>query len=169
VRPPKKANLEKVVEGVKKVVYQPQAVEVYEIKTEKKRHLLGNLVIGLLYLLGSTVSLGLVFAIFFAAKVPIASVYIDTLNVAVIVFAALIIRQRAKELVVEERASVWEFFVDTLSVPVGRIGQWVANKWKEYNLVSVFFTLLIDAPVQALFEFVESWSSFIKDKKAQLR
>ena len=93
----------------------------------------------------------------------------DTLNVAVLVFAALVIRQRAKELVIEEKASIWEFIIDTLSVPIGKIGQWLAKKWKEYNIASVFLTVLVEIPFVMVLEFIEGWSSFIKEKKAGLR
>ena len=168
VRPPGKKNLDKVISEIKKIVYRLEGKDVYEIKAKKQRKVLVALVVSLLYLLGSCLSLGLVFWIFYIARVPITSVYIDTLNVAMIVFAALIVRQRAKELVVEEKTSFWEFFLDTLFVPVGRIGQWLSDKWKEYNIVSVFFTILIDTPFQALIGFIESWSTFIKEKKAQI-
>lgn len=168
VRLPRESNLVRVKEEVRKIVYQQRKEDTYEIRANKKRGPLTMLIISLLYLAVSLLSLGFVFWIFYLARVPITSVYIDTLNVAVIVFAALIIRQRAKELVVEERANFLEFLIDALSVPMARIGQWLANKWKEYNIVSVFFTILIDVPFMTLVEFVENWSSFIKEKKAQL-
>jgi len=102
-------------------------------------------------------------------RLPISSVYVDTLNVAVIVSAALLIRQKSKELLVEEKNTFLEFILDTLSVPLGKLGQWISQKWKEYNVVSVFFTVLVDMPVQTIVDLIEDWSLYIKDKKARLR
>ncbi len=169
VRPPGKTNLERVIKEIKKVVYSRKEKDIYEIRADKKRNPLLAFIIGVLYLLITFTSLGLVFLLFKWSRIPATSVYIDTLNIAVIVFAALGIRQKAKELVVVERTTFGEFLLDMLSVPVAKIGQWLANKWKEYNIVSVFFTVLIDAPFSALIGFIEDWSLFIKEKKAGLR
>jgi hypothetical protein len=85
-----------------------------------------------------------------------------------VVFAGTIIRQRAKELTIEEKRGFWQFLLDILSVPVAKLGQWLSNKWREYNIVSVFLTVLVDMPFSTLVEFIESWSTFLKEKKAEL-
>ncbi len=168
VKPPRKSNLERVVKETCKVAYPAKEKDVYEIKARKKRGLGVRFIVGFLYLLATFVSLTFTFFLFELAKVPVTSLYIDTLNVAVIVFAALVIRQRAKELVVEEKASFWEFIIDILSVPVAEIGQWLANKWKEYNIVSVFFIALVDMPFSTFIHFIENWSSYLKEKKSEI-
>jgi len=168
VRPPGKTNLERVVKEMKKMVYPQKEKDVYEIRAGRRINPLFAFIITALYLLTTFGSLVLVFMVFKWARVPITSIYIDTLNVAVIVFAALVVRRRSKELVVQERTTFWEFLLDMLSVPVAKIGQWIANKWKEYNIVSVFMIALVDAPFSAVIEFIESWSQFLKQKKAGL-
>jgi len=55
-----------------------------------------------------------------------------------------------------------EFSVDAFSIPVAKVGQWLASKWKKYNIVSVFFTALIDMPFFVFINFIENWSSFLK-------
>jgi len=169
IKPPKASNLEKVVEEVNKIVFPQAREDIYEIQVGKKRSKIAGFIISFLYILATFVSLGAVFWVFYIAKVPPTSVYIDTLNIAVIVSAALVIRQKSKEIVVEETASILEFFLDILSVPLGKIGQWLSDKWREYNLVSVFFITLVDMPFSALVEFTENWSSFLKKKKAEIR
>jgi len=39
---------------------------------------------------------------------------------------------------------------------------------EKYNVVSVFVTALIDMPFLAFINFIESWSSFLKEKKAEI-
>jgi len=166
-KPPPPSNLERLIKEINKIVYQQKKKDVYEIKKRQRRSFLSFLV-GMLYFLGSVLSLGLTILVFYAARVPPTSVILDTLNVAVIVFAAVVIRQRAKELTVEERTKFWEFSLDILAIPIAKIGQWLSAKWKEYNVVSVFFSALVDMPFATLVEFIEDWSTFLKEKKAEI-
>jgi len=169
IKLPKIDNLKRVILEVQKIIYDTDSKDVYEIRLKKRRKLIMNILIGVIYTLTNAGSIVLVFWVFKIARVPITSIYIDTLNVAMVVFAALIIRQKAKEMTVIEKVSFGEFFLDILSIPVGKLGQWLSAKWKEWNIVSVFFTAIIDIPFLTITEFIESWSSFIKEKKAEIR
>ncbi len=168
IRPPRPENLERVLQETKKVVYEQAETDLYELNVLKKRNPVIHLLVGLLYSLGSAVSLGFIFWLFEVAKVPATSLYIDTLNVAMIVFAALVIKQRSKELTIDEKAAIWEFPLDIFSIPLGKLGQWLSEKWKEYNIVSVFLIALVDMPFSTFTQFIESWSSYIKEKKAEI-
>ncbi len=167
IRLPPEENEEKVIEEIKKVVYQQDEPDIYEIR-EQKRGFFAKLFISLLYAFTTFISIGLVFFLFYIARVPVTSLFVDTLNVSMVVFAGLLIRQRAKELTIKEKTTFWQFLLDVLSVPVAKLGQWLSNKWKEYNIVSVFLTVLIDMPFSSLIKFIEDWNSFIKEKKAEL-
>lgn len=169
IKPPGEDNFKKVVEEMNKLAYPHEEKDIYEIKVRKKKSWLMNLLIGVIYIVTNIASIMFVFWIFRFAKVPLTSLYIDTLNVAMVVFAALIIRQRAKEMTVTEKTSISQFVLDILSIPVAKLGQWLSAKWKEWNIVSVFFTALIDIPFLTLTEFVENWSAFLKEKKAEIR
>jgi hypothetical protein len=169
VRMPKEGNLIKVKEEMQKIVFKQKVEDTYEVKVRGKRNIFIQVFVTILYILGTGGSLWGTYKLFDWAGIPITSLYIDTLNVAVLVFAAIIIRGRAKELVVEDKPTFWEFLIDTLSIPIGKIGQWLSSKWKEYNIASVFFTILVDIPFVTVLEFVEGWSTFIKEKKAEIR
>jgi len=169
VRLPRESNLEKAVEGVQRLVYPGEKRDVFELRPARRRSAVAQAAVYFLYLVSSVLSLGLVTAAFYYAHVPITSVVLDAFNVAVVVFAGLVIRQRAKELTVEEeRVNVLEFFLDVLSIPVAKVGKWLSQKWKEYNVVSVLFAALIDAPFLTFIEMVEGWSVFMKEKKDEL-
>jgi ligand-binding SRPBCC domain-containing protein len=90
------------------------------------------------------------------------------MTIALNVFAALVIRNKAKEITVEEKSSFWEFFLDVLSIPMAQIGNWLARKWREYNVVSVFFNVVIEMPFITVIEFIEDWRNFLKERKAEI-
>jgi len=167
IKLPPAENLKRVIKEISKVVYPHQEKDIYELRLQKRGFLV-NVIIKGLYLITSIGSLTLVYKIFSIAKIPLTSLIVDTLNVSMIVFAGTIIRQRAKELTIEEKRGFWQFLLDILSVPVAKLGQWLSNKWREYNIVSVFLTVLVDVPFSTLVEFIESWSTFLKEKKAEL-
>lgn len=168
VKPPGKNNQERVIQEINKISYPSEEKDIYEIRPLKKHGRVIEAVLGLLYLSGTALSLSFIFWVFQVAQVPLTSLYIDTLNVAMVVSAAMVIKQRSKELTIEEKASFWEFSLDILFVPLGKIGQWLADKWKEYNVVSIFFTALLDMPFATFVSFIESWRGFIKEKKAEI-
>ena len=168
IRPPRPENLKRVIIETKKIVYKQLEKDVYEIILIQKKRPVMNFLVGLLYAMGSALSLWLVFQLFSLAKIPPTSLYIDTLNVAMIVFAAMVIKQRAKELTIEEKVSFFEFTLDIISVPLAKLGQWLSRKWKEYNIVSVFFMALVDMPFSKFLGFISSWSSYLKEKKSEI-
>jgi len=165
---PGKTNIEKVIDEIHKIIYQQEGEEIYEIKIKQKRKLISNIFIFFLYLLGLVISLGVIIWILKLIKLPPTSIFINSLLAAVMIFGAMVVRQRAKELTVEERTTFLEFSIDFLSIPIAKIGQWLASKWKKYNIVSVFFTTLIDMPFFAFINFVENWSSFLKERKSEI-
>jgi len=139
IRPPAEDNLPKVKEEIEKIVYITEEEITYKMKLNKKVKKVQNFIFGVIYLLGGVASLFFIYRIFKIARVPLTSLYIDTVNVAIVVFAAMVIRQKSKELTIKERTSIFEFILDFFSIPLAKMGSWLSSKWKEFNFISVFF------------------------------
>lgn len=165
---PGQSNIEKVIDEIHQMIYQQQGEEIYEVRIKHSRKIITTIFIILFYLLGLVVSLGAIIWMLKAIKLPPTSIAVNTLLATIMIFGAMVIRQRAKELTVEDKTTFLEFSVDILSIPVAKLGQWLATKWKKYNIVSVFFTALIDMPFFAIISFIESWSSFLKERKSEI-
>jgi hypothetical protein len=168
IRPPKNENLKVVKEEVEKVLYPTEEDEVYELNMIQKKSWLANAVFGLISLAAGLVASYGIYLVFKTAGVPWTSIYVDTINVAMVIFAAMVIRHKAKEITIEERGSVLNLLVDLFSLPLAKIGQWFSEKWKEYNILSVFFTALVDAPFSMIVGIIEDWRSFLRDKRSEL-
>jgi len=168
IKPPKEENLNKVIEIAFQFIYSNEEKNIYEIKIEKKKNILGGLIISFLYFSLGVLALGIIAWIFWKAGIPFTSVILDTMMISLNVFAALIIRNKAKELTVEEKTTLWEFILDTISVPIAKIGSFLAAKWQEYNIFSVFLNVFIEMPFVTTVEFIENWSQFIKERKAEI-
>jgi len=169
VRVPQKSNLDTVVMETMKIVYQREKADVYEIKVSRERGFLIKLLIGLFYLVGAGISFGAVVWVFRWAGFPPTSLIINVMFVALIAFAGLAIRNRAKELTVEEeKTGFFEFIFDALFMPVVELGRWLSNKWQKYNAITAFFNALIDMPFTIFVEFFEQWRFFLKEKKEEI-
>ncbi len=168
IKPPSATNFKKVVELTFNFVYSSREKNIYEIKPKKKTSLWTTFWIALFYLIGGTVFFGLVAWGFYKAKIPVASVILDTVVIAINVFAALLVRNKAKEITIEEKTTFWEFILDTISIPVAQVGSWLARKWKEYNVAAAFFNAAIEMPVITIIGFIEDWRTFLREKKGSL-
>ena len=89
---------------------------------------------------------------------------------SLIFFAGAKIRERAKELSVEEeKGGLFSFLFDSFSLPFLRLGQWLSGQWTRFNIVMVMITALIDMPFHLFTELLEQWRYFIKEKKDEIR
>lgn len=166
IKVPPGTNLDKVIKLTSKFIYLDEEKETYEIRLKKRKRPITNFFIITFYVLACLAFLGAVGWFFRFVRIPITSVFLDTVGIALNVFAALVIRNKAKEITVEEKTSFGEFLLDIISLPVAEIGSWLASKWKEYNIVSVFFNVVIETPFTKFIEFLENWRQFLKERKA---
>jgi len=168
IRPPPAENLGRVLTAVYQFIYADEKKKLYDVYLVQRRNPMFKLIVGILYLVMMFGVLGGVGYVFYIAKLPITSVIFDTFTIALTFFAAVGIRNKSKELSVDDKTPVWEFFLDMLSVPIARIGAILAAKWKEYNIIAILFTFLIETPMVVVFDFIENWSQYLKDRRAEL-
>jgi len=169
IRPPREKNWEAVIAAVKKIVYEGEGKDVYGIKVPRKRGFILNATIKLFYVVGCCVSLGAIGWAFWVVGIPTTSVILDTINVAALAFAGLVVRQRGREVTIEEeKTTLISFFLDMMALPAVKLGNWCMEKWREYNIVNVFLMVLVDAPFAVFMDFVEGWSSFLREKKEEI-
>lgn len=168
IRPPPEDNVKRVLSAVHQFVYADEKRKLYDVYIKRRRNRYFRAIMGIMYLTMMFGVLGGVGYVFYIARLPISSVIFDTFTIALTFFAAVGIRNKSKELSVDDRTPVWEFFLDMLSVPIARIGAFLAAKWKEYNFIAILFTFLIETPMVVIFDFIENWSQYLKERRAEL-
>ena len=168
IRPPKDRNLKAVQKEIGKIVHEQESEDVYEIDFLRKSNPILNFIFFIISTVCGLLGLWFIFWIFEIGKVPWTSMYIDTINVAMVVFAAMAIKQKSKEITIEDRGNFIEFFLELFSIPLAKIGQWFSNKWKKYNIFAAFFTAIVDLPFSALIKIVEDWRNFLKERSSEM-
>lgn len=168
IKPPPQSNKERVLTLVYQCVYDDEKVQLHDVYLKTRRNRVFSVIMVVMYLTMMFGVLGLVGYLFYIAQLPITSVVFDTFTIALTFFAAVGIRNKSKELSVDDRTGVWEFLLDMISVPIAKIGEVLAKKWKEYNVVAILFTFLIETPMIVLLDFVENWSQYLKERRSEL-
>ncbi len=168
IRPPAQKNEKMAIGTTLGFIYQDEKQEYYQIRVSENKKSVFRFVMNILYLIFMIAVFAGVAFIFYIAKIPITSVVFDTFTIALTVFAAVTIRNKSSELNVDDRTNFSDFLLDIFSVPVAKVGSIFAQKWKEYNIVSIFFNFIIETPFAVVLDFIGRWSEFIKERRAEL-
>ena len=169
IKPPQAENAQKVMWEVMKIVYESKKKEAYGIKLAKKRGWFLSSIIGLAYLITFIISFGVIIWILLQLNFSTISQIIFIAFICLIAFTGAKIRQRSKELNVEkEKESGLIFLMDFFFLPFVRVGKWLSGKLTKINLIILLLTFVWETPFQIFVEFLENWSSFLKEKKEEI-
>lgn len=168
IQPPKDSNLKVVQQEVSKIIHKQRDEDVYEIDFRRhKNKILNGIFIAVSVICGAIGMRG-IYWIFDVGNVPWTSMYLDTINVAMVIFAAMAIKSKSREITIEDHVSFIEFILDLFSVPLAKIGQWFSNQWKKYNVFAALFTAIIDLPFSTAIRVIESWREFLKERSSEM-
>ncbi len=168
IRPPDKKNQPIVWQEILKIGQKSEKEDVYEIRIRSRGD--KKLVHGIFYFfvfVAGAFGLWFFYFIFDLVGMPWTSIYLNIVYITMVVSASLGIRHQASEITIYEKSSLFDFILDIFSIPLARIGRWFSRKWKEYNIFSIFFSVLIDTPLSFFISFIEDWREFLREKKAE--
>lgn len=166
--PPSKTNLQKVVVETMKIAYESEKKDVYNVKLRKRGGIM-NGIIFLFYLATFVASFWLIWQGLERLEFSWLSKIIFIIFFSLISYAGTKIRERAKELSVEEeKAGFFGFLFDWFFLPFVLLGKWLSSQWTKYNIVLVLIITLVDLPFQIFVEFLEQWRYFLKEKKEEI-
>jgi len=169
IRAPRPENTPRVVMeaiGAIKTTRQP---EVYPIQLPKKRGMILNVILTLVY---SIVSIGVFLAMIeglLKINFSILSIVIFFIFFCLIAFSGIKTQQWVRELKIgEEKEGIRAFLLDLFFLPFVRAGRWLSVQFQKYNILILLLNLFFEAPLQTFFEFLESWRRYIKEKKEEM-
>jgi len=169
IKPPRKENLNKVIIEVIKIVYKSDQKDIYSIRIPRKKGIIIQTIVATFYFLIFLISFGVIVWVLQKLNFGIISIGIFLMFLSLIIFAGVKIRERAKELnMEEEKEGFISFIVDSFSLPFLRLGKWLSRQWAKYNIVLMLINAFIDMPFQVFTEFLEHWRTFLKEKKEEI-
>ena len=169
IKPPGKGNLEKVILEVMKIIYEGEKKDAYPIRTRHRSNRVISAIIFIIYSATFLLTFGAIWLILGKLNFSWPSKIIFVLFFSLISFAGTKIKERTKELSIEEeKGGILSFIIDWFSLPFIRLGRWLSGQWAKYNIVMVIFIALIDLPFQVFIEFLEQWRYFVIEKKKEI-
>ncbi|MEK7183492.1 MAG: hypothetical protein AAB776_02540 [Patescibacteria group bacterium] len=88
---------------------------------------------------------------------------------SLVTFFGIRIRSSTREIVASDaRSGLIGTILDILLLPIVRAGSWLSSKVSKINVFIYFFDFIIEAPLKVAIEFIESWLSFVRDKKEEI-
>lgn len=170
VRVPSKKNTEKIVEGLKEILFKaPQEQEQIIIQTVVRRSPTSTLIFNFLYALVFTGILGGLIYLLYRLDFNIVSGGIFIIFLSLISFFGVRIRRSAHELVViRSSGNIFTLIFDLAFLPIIRLGRWISLKSSKINFFVFVFDVIIEAPFKALIEVLEDFLNFFKEKKEEI-
>lgn len=75
------------------------------------------------------------------------------------------ISQSVRELVVIDRRNILDMLWGILMTPFIRIGQWLSDRYSQFNIFMLVLDFLIEAPYKTLLRVYEQWMTFLREKQ----
>ncbi|MCR4311960.1 MAG: hypothetical protein NUV56_01615, partial [Candidatus Uhrbacteria bacterium] len=88
---------------------------------------------------------------------------------SLVTFFGIRIRSSVRDIVASDaRSGIIGTAFDMLMLPIVRAGSWLSNRVAKINVFIYFFDFIIEAPLKVAIEFVESWLTFVREKKEEI-
>jgi hypothetical protein len=169
IRMPKEGNMQRVIQEVMKIAYEQKKKDVYQLKIFKKRNVVLRIVINIFYLFSFCVTFGIIIKILERLDFGMLSQIIFIVFLSLITFAGIKIRERSKELSVEEpKETILRTLIDFFTLPIIRFGKWLSMEWEKHNALAALFNSFIEMPFQLFIEFLEQWRYFLREMKDEI-
>ncbi|MBI4093122.1 MAG: hypothetical protein HY420_04330 [Candidatus Kerfeldbacteria bacterium] len=169
-RVPSKKNTEKLIQGIREIAYKDTGRQlIKKIRFPRKRGPVMRATVALLYTATFVLSFGLIINALGRVGFNVVSGALFIFFLTIISFFAVRIRLSAREFVVlDQREGPLGFIVDFFSLPILRVGRWIALKAPKINIVLFIFDFLIEAPFKSFLEILEELTSFLREKKEEI-
>ena len=162
-------NLNKVLLQVIKITYENDKKDIQELVIPKKTKSAIRSIVSIVYMLSFLVTFGVMITVLWMLDFSIFSIIIFAMFISLVAFAGAKIRQRARELMIEEqKVHPLYAIIDLFSLPVLQVGKWLSGQIARYNILIIIFNLMIEAPFQIFVEFLEQWRAFLREQKDKI-
>lgn len=170
IRVPAEQNTQKIIQGIKEVVYDPaEKVILGKREGALRTSPVLNVIFTLVYFLAFLITFGVIIWLLKTLEFSIVSAFLFILFLCVISFFGLHLRNGAKELVVlNKRENIFVIVFDFLSLPILRVGRWITRHTSKVNVFMFIMDFIIEAPFKVLVETVEEWVAFQREKKDEV-
>lgn len=169
-RKPNEENTEKIIQGIKEIVYgyEEEGGKI-EIKKDPEKRGIAQVVFNTLYAVTFLASFGLIVFVLHRFRFNPVSIIIFLLFLSLVSYFGIKIRYSARELIVtSKKENIISLVIDLMAIPIIRAGRWISLNFSRVNIFVFIMDVIIEAPFKSLIEVFEQWLAFIKEKKEEI-
>ncbi len=170
IKSPDKSNEEKILEGVKEIVYeQDYSFYANQRLLPRRPHFFTKLFYTLLYTATMLVSFSAIIFVLWRLNFNVLSGALFIFFVSLVSFFGINLRQQARQLkVVRGRETITSFILDFFSFPIIALGKWLSNTFDRYNFFVFILDFMFEVPFKSILRVIEDWFHFLKEKKEEM-
>ena len=167
---PGRSNADRVIAAAKEAIFGDGSVFSQQNRLEvKKRGFWVSLALFAIYLL--TFFLGFGTASYLLTMIGFTpfAIVLFLFYTSVVTYFGFKVRDSSKELLMAGgRETVGSVIVEFFALPFLRAGKVVSAGLARFNFLMLFVSLLVEAPIQILLEFLEEWVRFAREKREEV-
>ncbi len=170
ISPPGKSNEGRVISAAKEAVFGEGKAFSDKNRVEvKKRGSSTSFTLFSIYLLTFVLIFGgISYLLNYFGFTPFA-IALFLFYTSVVTYFGVKVRESSKELVMAGgKETVGSVTFDFFALPFLRLGSFVSAGLARFNVLVLFISLMVEAPIQVLLEFLEEWIHFAKEKKEEV-
>jgi len=167
---PGRSNADRVIAAAKEAVFGGGSIFSQQNRLEvKKRGFWVSMPLLAIYLL--TFLLGFGAASYFLTRIGFTpfGIALFLFYTSIVTYFGFKVRDSSKELLMAGgRETVGSVVVEFFALPFLRAGKVVSAGLARFNFLVLFVSLLVEAPIQTLLEFLEEWVRFAREKREEV-
>lgn len=169
-RLPKKANSNKIINGIDEIMYvERKRQDLFILRKPAKRAKWKNILFGIIYSITFLLTFGFIIWALDQIKFHWISMIIFLFFLALVSFFIIRIRKGIKEMsVAQERPSILSLLVDFFYMPIIATGKWLSEKFDKINFFVFIMDFIIEAPFKIVLEIAEEWTKYVKERKDEI-
>lgn len=165
------ANTQRIIRELKNAIYSQPGLSIPRISIDflgRVRPFL-DLSFTFLYILTFVIVFGGVVLLLNKLQFSIASIAVFFFFVSTVAFFAFRIRRNFGDLTITaEKEGLLSGLFDFIAYPFIRLGYVFSRALSQFNIFVLILDLLIEAPLKMLFELIEEWFAFIRQKQEEI-
>lgn len=166
---PDDENTVRIYEKIRAFVYGEQLTPaVFKERKKAKKSLVAQLLFWSFYVVTFGTTFYTIDALLTMLNFQPMSKMIFFFFVTAVCFFGYRVRQIAKEYIIKEKDSVLTPVFDFFMIPLISVGKWLSSEISKINVLIFVFDFLIEAPFKVLFEVIEEWIGFLKNRKEDI-
>lgn len=162
-------HVKDIQRGVRAIVYRSGELKlIFKVKRPWNQGSLA-VIFAVLYAASFLVTYGAIGVLLITFGFNAVSMAIFLLFLSLVTFFGIRIRQSSKEVVLPTvKRGIFGAIIDVFTLPIVRAGRWISLRTPRINVFLFFMDFIIEAPFKMAIEVIESWLTFVREKREEV-